>query len=292
MFTANFPTIPAHITYGHEQAISLLRRRYSFPGSENRISAIEGNLLTLRTLTNMAKANGVDGRSFGLKMLFSTGWYITQTCRNLIEDYWGAPLLDRYGVTEVNGDAKQCSACNMFHFDPFVIEEVLSPDEDKPIEEGIGRIVLTGLFPFNQVAPKIRYVIGDYVEKVMSPCGNGQPGYRFLGRMKQTLLHRDPNGMHFILFPSEIADVLDEFEEVYRRPNTGFLGFTSALVGKERPSVTVTVEVEAGATPSQRIRQRLLERSYFLRQALEHELVSSLDIEIVAPGSLKTIHKI
>jgi phenylacetate-coenzyme A ligase PaaK-like adenylate-forming protein len=293
-FSANVPTIPAHVTYGPEQVISLLRRRYAFPGVEDRISVLEGNLLTLRSLTSQLKDLGIDGREFGLKLVLTTGWYLTARQRRELEGFWSATVLDRYGVTEVNGDAKQCVQCGKFHFDPIVIPETIHPVTKAPIADGIGGMVLTGLWPFNQAAPKIRYELGDIVRVNSRPgCGISDPAFEFLGRHNQSVCQIDGEKIRYLLFPTEIADVLDEYTQVVRRSKTGFLNFRSTL--KEdggRPCVNVEIEwLGSKGNAADEIAERLIARSRFLREALADD-VCSVRISFCEPNSLEKIHKV
>lgn len=293
-FSPRVPTIPAHVVFGPEQVISLLRRRYSFPGVEQRISVVEGNLLTLRALTSQLRMLGVDGREFGVKVVLTTGWYLTAPQRRELERFWSATVIDRYGVTEVNGDAKQCLRCGQFHFDPVVIPEVVHPITKTPVDEGVGGIVLTGLWPFNQVAPKIRYEIGDVVRVTPRPaCGISDPAFTFLGRHKQSVFIVDGTDIRYLLFPTEFADVLDAYPMTVRRPHTGFCNFVSALVeGRHRPCVNVEVEWSGPqADAADEIAERLIERSAFLRSGL-HQHLCTLQVKLREPHSLLQIHKV
>jgi phenylacetate-coenzyme A ligase PaaK-like adenylate-forming protein len=293
-FSPSVPTIPAHVTFGPEQVISLLRRRYNFPGVENRISVVEGNLLTLRSLTSNLKELGIDGKDFGIKVIMTTGWYLTPSQRNELESFWSATVIDRYGVTEVNGDAKQCLSCGKFHFDPVVIPETVHPVTKAPVLDGVGGMVLTGLWPFNQVAPKIRYELGDVVKVNSRPtCRISDPSFEFLGRHNQSIFLIDGANIRYLLFPTEIADVLDEYPEAVRRSQTGFLNFRSTLTeDTRRPCVTVEIEwLGNHGSAADEVAERLIMRSEFLREALRDQ-VCSLQVSLRDPDSLEKIHKV
>lgn len=297
MQSAFVPTIPAHINYGPEQVVSLLQRTYKFPGVESKPSILEGNLISLRTLTKELIKRDLDGSRFGIRLVLTTGWYLTSFMRELIEKYWSAPVLDRYGVTEVNGDAKQCPVCKDFHFDPFVIAEVIDPITKMPVKEGIGSIVLTGLWPFNQVAPKIRYEIGDFVYRTHKPkCGLDEPGYRYLGRHAQTITVTNEGSIRYILFPTDVAEVLDAIPNVVRREQTGFLNFFSELIpqGNRPPILIVQVERIGDRTSfglKDAIQEQLLLKSAHLRSAIADK-ICSIEVKLVEPKSLTRIHKL
>jgi len=293
-FSSKVPTIPAHTTYGPDQVISLLRRRFKFPGVEDRITILEGNLLTLRALTAKLIAQNIRGQDFGLQLVLTTGWYVTARARAELEEFWGARLLDRYGVTEVNGDAKQCPQCGKFHFDPIVVAETVKPRSKQPVYDGIGLIVLTGLWPFNQVAPKIRYEIGDVVQVSSNPgCGLSEPAYEFLGRQNQSVFVEQGSEVRYLLFPTEVADVLDEYAEVVRRQHTGFLNFRSTLdLSTKKPCLRLEVEWSGPSTgKSDEISSALINRSAYLRSAMA-DGICELEVVFQEPNFLSHIHKV
>lgn len=291
LFSAAGPSIPAHIAYGPDQLVALLGRRYDFPGVDRQITVVEANLLSHVKLIAMLKERGIDGRDFGLELVLTTGWYVTPFKRRLIEQFWGAPLLDRYGVTEVNGDAKQCPSCGLFHFDPFVIAETIDTGTQEPIEAGQGQLVLTGLFPFNQVAPKIRYLLGDLVAVDPAPvCGMAEPGYRFLGREKHSVALTGDAGKAYLLFAAEIADVIDDYAEAVRRQETGFLCFLAGLRAGSPPVVEIRVEWD-GKGREDELARVIRAHSPTLDRAMS-DGVCDLAVRLVAPGTLETIAKI
>src|SRR4030095_5273738 len=142
---------------------------------------------TRRELTSGRLAAGVDPREFGLESIAVSGWYVPAWERELLETTWNAVLLDCYGVTEANGDERWFNLCQRYHFDFTVIPESLDPETLEPIDEGIGCMVLTGLYPFNQGIPKIRYFIGDLVEVGAATCGSSERAVRFLSRMRDAV---------------------------------------------------------------------------------------------------------
>jgi phenylacetate-coenzyme A ligase PaaK-like adenylate-forming protein len=285
------PMIPTHISYGPEQVLRLLAREYDFPGVEPRISVLEGNLYTHIKLIELMRAAGVDGREFGLKLVLTTGWYVTAHKRREIEGFWGAPLLDRYGVTEVNGDSKQCPACGMFHFDPFVIAEAVDPSTGLAVERGPATLILTGLFPFNQVAPKIRYALGDLVWREPSPaCGMDEPGYRFLGREKFSMFRPGDVETQYFLFPTEVADVIDDYPEVVRREQTGFLCFASNWADDDPDCIVTRIEW-SGPDKTKELEQKIILRSPTLARAHETGRFR-YRVELVKAGSIASISKL
>src|SRR5262249_30793939 len=111
--------------------------------------------------TRIEYPNGLETH---LKYLVSFGEYVTAKWRSAYAEIWGCPLIDRYSLSEVFGGATQSPVCGWYHFDPFVIPEVVSNRTKKPIAEGIGYLLLTALYPFQEAQPLVRYFTGDLVE--------------------------------------------------------------------------------------------------------------------------------
>jgi hypothetical protein len=94
-----------------------------------------------------------------------------------------------------------------------VVTEVLHPKTLKPIQRGVGELVVTTLHPFVQAMPLIRYRTGDLVELGPRCATAGERGFRFRGRLAQCLLDAKGN---LRLSPQDVEAALDLFPEVAR----------------------------------------------------------------------------
>lgn len=91
-----------------------------------------------------------------------------------IKDYFGSAVFEYYGARDGSLIAQECKCHNGLHlFSENVIVEILD-DNDQPVTDGTGRVVLTLLH--NYAMPLIRYEIGDLAEidsSMWAKCGCG-----------------------------------------------------------------------------------------------------------------------
>jgi phenylacetate-CoA ligase len=110
--------------------------------------------------------------------------------REAIENAFGAPVRDRYGVSEFGVSMTQC-ALGHHHVDmEFCIVEVETAEETD--ETVTGPLLITGLA--QDATPLLRYRIGDVGTRAKRPCPCGRPGDVFLdvdGRIEDYVLTPD-----------------------------------------------------------------------------------------------------
>lgn len=286
VLTPTVPSLPCHISYGVDQLIDLLGREHWIGGDEYvRPSVLEANLLNARYITGELLHRGIDPATFGLSALSLSGWYLPRAEREALAGIWKAEVVDRYGVTEVNGDAKWCAVCRAYHFDFAAIPEVLEVRTDDPIPSGVGRLIITGLYPFNQAVPKIRYDIGDLVEIRPATCGTTEPAIAFLGRLRDVLL----DGAGAVqLTPSDVAEALALYPDVARKQHTGFLRF---LLTKDAgaPLVKVELNYEPSLYPA---RQDQLQSEIVTTLRHRRPDLEEVRCEFRRPGSLDVTTKV
>jgi len=200
-------------TDGHaDQVQRILEREYAIPGVEPRITAITGSEPQLKALTAALLSRGWDLAGSPVKRLVVTGGYLTPRRKALIARLWDAVLVDRFSMSEVFGGAVECGAGGPWIFDVEVIPEVVHPRTLEPVETGVGALVLTGLYPFVQMMPLIRYFTGDLVEIVGTEAtGQDQLLVKFVGRQRRSVL--DTTGPTVV--PLVLAGPLHEILEAY-----------------------------------------------------------------------------
>lgn len=293
VFTPSFPALPCHINYGLDQLILMLRSTHWLDGERVRVRNLECNVLNIREITSGLLEQGIDPRSFELETVMLSGWHIPPWERTFLAETWGAVVLDRYGVTEVNGDAKWCPACTSYHFDFAVVPEYLDPETGASLVVGphpfIGVMVMTGLFPFNQAVPKIRYLIDDLVEVGPSRCGSSEPAVRFLSR-RADCVHAAPDApSRFRLFSTDVANALAPFADVARKSKTGFIKFHLSETAEHQAHI----EVELTYPPAA-FRSRVTEIETGIRAALQAASADPGTPEIVfrRPGELTRTTKV
>jgi phenylacetate-CoA ligase len=218
------------------QALSWLR--------EMRPSAFYGTPSYALRIAEAARAEGLDPRDFGLRIMFFSGEPgagIAATKR-LIESTFGASCIDSGSMGEVTPwmNIAECTHRTGMHlWQDIVYTELLEPQTREAVPfGGTGTPVYTQLERRGQ--PMIRLVSGDLAEWTDAPCPCGRTYPRFprgiIGRIDDMLVVRGEN-----VYPSAIEDVLRTFPE---------LGAEFEIV-VTRPSaldeLTVVAELEAAA---------------------------------------------
>lgn len=125
-----------------------------------------------------------------IKAIFTSSESLLAFQRESIERAFGAPVRDRYGVSEFGVSMTECDE-HRLHVDmEFGIVEVESTEETA--ESVTGPLLITGLA--QNATPLFRYRIGDVGTRAKTPCPCGRPGDVFLevdGRVEDYVLTPD-----------------------------------------------------------------------------------------------------
>jgi phenylacetate-coenzyme A ligase PaaK-like adenylate-forming protein len=290
VLTPSIPAVPCHINYGLDQLVEMLGSTHWLDGSRVRVKNLEANVLNIREITSGFLQQGIDPRKFELETLFLSGWYIPQWERSFLKKTWGVKaVLDRYGVTEVNGDAKWCEVCEHYHFDFTVIPELIDPDTELPTTDNIGLMVLTGLYPFNLAMPKLRYLVTDLVEMRPTGCGCPELGLRFLSRLQDAVLAPPGSASHYRLFTSDVAEVLAPLPDVARKVKTGFLKFKLSTTAEFQARLEVELTYPPALFPS-----RVREIEDLILRGLEARApnLGTMELVFLRPNQLMQVTKV
>lgn len=197
------------------QARSVLEARYALPGVDANVSVIVGADILVKALTAFLLADGFDLRSAGIRALLITGGHISAARKRLLADLWGAVVQDRYSLSEVFGGAAECGIGGPWVFDPHVIPEVVHPRTLQPVQEGVGLLVLTGLYPFMQQMPLVRYHTGDLVEIADSTAtGAADLLVRFVGRQRRSIVDDSGDAVVPLLLANPLHDALEDVPDI------------------------------------------------------------------------------
>ncbi|MGI9309594.1 MAG: hypothetical protein ACR2P6_10040 [Gammaproteobacteria bacterium] len=107
-------------------------------------------------IVSFIEAIGGGLAGLGVQVVSTSGETLTSEWRDLMHDAFAAPVLDRYGSTEVGSMAWQCPFCNDYH----------ANSDEIVLEESPQGLLATPLFIESQ--PLLRYCVGDEVEMLSS----------------------------------------------------------------------------------------------------------------------------
>lgn len=182
-----------------------------------RVTAMRLSVGALKCFLAWMLERGKDPAQLGVKLIGTNSFRLSPFWRELTERKFGAQVFDNYSLSEFATPATECKACGWLHFGwPPIAYEVLDLSSAKRIDKGVGRLVLTGLYPFVQKMPLIRYDTGDVIELGPRCSATGARGVRFLGRVRRGLVIKDGRRGLFVLAPTVVQDVLEAFPETER----------------------------------------------------------------------------
>ncbi len=166
-------------------------------------------------LAETAEEMGVDVRDLPLSTVIFGAEPCTEPMREEIEERLDVNGIDIYGLSEIVGPgvSNEChEAQDGLHlWEDRFYPEVVDPETGEPLPEGEeGELVLTTLS--KEALPVLRYRTGDLTTLNYEECECGRTMVRMdnvTGRADDLLIVRGVN-----LYPSEIEDVVLEFDEV------------------------------------------------------------------------------
>lgn len=289
------------------ETIRMLEATYSIPGHDARISLLSGPEHELQFFTSYLLEQGRDPRSFGIAAINTTGSHLTPHRRKFLCDSWGAVVNDHFTLTEIIGGAVRCHRCNHFHLDPIVIGEVLDIDTGQPVEQGVGALTMTGLYPFVQMQPLIRYETGDLVRRTESECV-GTMTFEFLGKRRSAVGLRRNDRTDWLIFPAPLYEFLSPIPDINMHGwnanvqtasdrSIGSLPLISLRTAEDDDRLRVDLLVELRYAPhyfAERTRELMSMIVSHLTEAPGTTLVEhmrdgrvALNVDFVSPGVLK-----
>jgi len=293
------------------EILTLLKHRHDMTGADEKVSSVGTTTPFAIYLTAKMLLEGFDFGELAVETVQHGTTYMAQRWRQIIRESWQAETVSIYSMAEIIGKATECSMCGLLHFQPFIIAELLDPWSCQQIEEGVGILVLSSLFPFVQMQPRIRYLTEDLFERRRSDCPFSA-GYRFLGRKENAGAITAGSRFVPMVLPVLLYEELDKWPDVNRFPYpgsedlppafthaTGHPIFAVQTIGDEgsvqESKLTIQVKVEFRYDPrlfpervaalSQKLYRVLHEQCASLARQLPHTIDYS--ILPLSPGGLE-----
>lgn len=214
-----------------------------------------------------------DPRELGLKGLLV---HLGVDSREALQDLWGAPVYDCYGLHECGAVAADCEHRSGMHiFEDAFLVEVVDPDSGLPKPAGErGSLVLTTLF--RHLAPAIRYDTRDVSAFVDGTCacgGTHRRLERFFGRADQMVKLRGLN-----VFPEAIGEIVGRDA----RSNGEYVCIVESTGPSGQDELTVMVEAACDAGQWSGLAENL-------RLELKACIGLRVGVKIVARGQLNAL---
>jgi phenylacetate-CoA ligase len=190
-------------------------------------------------LAEVAKEEGIDPKSIGLKAIGFGAEMWTEEMRKKIQKEFGAPAFNIYGLTELMGPgiAVECKFQNGLHIsEDFFLPEIIDPNTGKQLSSRQkGELVLTNLE--REGMPIIRFRTKDITSLIYEKCDCGR-GFvrmaRITGRSDDMIKVKG-----VAIFPSQIEKALLKIDNV--EPHYQII--------VSRPSLMDEIEVKVEASP-------------------------------------------
>ena len=166
-------------------------------------------------LAETAEEMGIDIKDLPVSTVIFGAEPCTDPMREEIEERLDVTGIDIYGLSEIIGPgvSNECHEAQegLHIWEDHFYPEVVDPETGEPLPEGEeGELVLTTLS--KEALPALRYRTGDLTSLTYEECECGRTMVRMdnvTGRADDLLIVRGVN-----LYPSEIEDVVLEFDEV------------------------------------------------------------------------------
>lgn len=243
------------------------------------VTVIMGTPTYILHLASLAKENGIDPSSLGVRLVFTTGeagpMSVPNTAKR-IEEAWGCKVYDFAGTQETNYITWMCDEGVPHINDDLVYLEVLDQDSNEPVKPGRpGRLVVTDLV--QKTHPVIRFETGDVVSGLRKnqtcKCGRTLSVFKgFRGRVGDIIKVKG-----VCISVAGIENVIRGIEECSDHYEYEAVDGSNGL-----DKIVVRIE------PKKDIEQHNWDQlKTKVAEALYLSFMINMDIQIVAPGTLR-----
>lgn len=232
-------------------------------------------------ITQELLAKGFNLDNLGVKTLFLTSEYLSESMRRHLETIWNCRVTLHYGLTEMGlGVAVECTARNGFHLNEVdLILEVINPETGEVIKDDReGELVFTTLN--REAMPLLRYRTHDIAELITEPCPCGAKTLLKFGKVNRRLesVVRLRDGDE--IYPALLDEVLYKIPQIVDYEVT-----LREVDGKD--DLSFVVEVTKLENDLQREIRKALSNLLILQIKFVSRRMNEPKIDLVAFGQLK-----
>ena len=258
------------------------------PTSEEQIQAIERHgstvlfceTLRLNRITVAAK-NNHDLTKLGVKALFLTSNYLSDSMRANLQSAWNCEVFTHYGLTEMGlGVAVECPAHNGYHFNEIdLIAEIINPETGEVLPDGQeGELVFTTLT--REAMPLIRYRTHDISRLSAKPCECGITALKKLDRVTRRLESVVRIGEGDEIYPALFDEALYTIPDI--------VGY-EVSVNKDgvKDSLTFQVEIARKGATVEELARKVILKVPPVQKNVKLGKMTIPEIQLVTLGSLR-----
>lgn len=165
-------------------------------------------------ITQKFLERGINPAEFGVRHIVLTGGFSNSRIRRIVNQGWNATYNSSYSCTEIGGECLENSVRpGVYHHSANLYCEIVDVETFEPVQPGeAGLVLLTSLYPFQQVMPLIRYNTGDIAQYIASPHSNRPfvEAFRPIGRIHHCL----QTGVRKFLGTRDVIEALSNFREI------------------------------------------------------------------------------
>jgi len=260
------------------------------PSSEEQLKIIDeahpavifASVSRMYRITQETRHN-YDLKGRGIKTLFVTSEYLSDSMRRQMQDAWDCDVHAHYGLTEMGlGVAVECHAHNGFHFNEAdLMIEVIDPETGKVLgDDEEGELVFTTLT--REAMPLIRYRTRDLSRLVGSPCECGASTLKKIAKVTRRREGIVKIGDGDEIYPA----VFDEL--IFSVPDVIDYQLTLGREG-DRDIFRFKVEVTAeGQDIGEAISKTVLSHP-LIKKNVEADRMALPEVELVSQGTLRRL---
>lgn len=206
---------------------------------KRRINYLLGYASSLYALAQEAIREGI--RPSNIEVALTNAEPLYKYQREVIEEAFGCPVRETYGMAEIVAAASECEKGSMHLWPEVGIVEISNDGLDFEQGNATGEIIATGLI--NEDMPLIRYAVGDRAvinERIGCKCGRCLPLIQDIeGRTDDVIYTRDGRRIGRLdpVFKSRLpfveVQIIQETFDVIRLlyvPDTGFTNETEKII--------------------------------------------------------------